>query len=161
MDRRQGDPVVRPDYEPPMLDELSEQIILSAVERPVRHGGGGALMAVRVMNAELMGPGYKPGVYFKVTANITVLGEVKQWRSEGYDLNVAIRETIGQIPQSYLYPQYVNDGKGFMVPAPPHKAPGAKRVVRRKKPNEQSTPTATASEPEPSPPKRRRVVRRG
>jgi hypothetical protein len=145
-----GDPVVRPDHEPPMLDQLSEQIILSAVERPARHGGGGALLVVRILNAELMGPGFKPGLYFKVFANITVLGESKQWRAEGYDLNEAIRETIGLIPQGLLYPLHESSS-----------ASPRRRVVKRKKQSEPSAPKRTASAPEPSPTKKRRVVRRG
>lgn len=131
-----------------LVSELTEAIILGVVERPVRYGGGGVTLYIRALNAALVSPSNPNRLYWQVSANITVLGEVKTWRAEGYDLNEAIAKTIGLIPQGLLYPNLYSKPKR------------KRRIVRNEKPSEESRPRRIVRRQSKQQPKKRIVSKR-
>lgn len=133
-----------------LVSELTEAIILGAIERPAKYGGTGVTLYIRAMNAALVDPKNPPGLYWKVSATMTVDGKAHQWESEGEDLNAAVARTVGLIPQGLLYPDVYGRKKRS----------GGRRVVRRSTPSSKSTQSPGTSTPGTSPSKKRVVRRR-
>lgn len=136
-----------------LVSELTEAIILGAIERPAKYGGAGVTLTIRAMNSAFVDTSSKPALYWKVSAVVANgTGGNSVWQSEGYDLNQAVYETIGQVPQSVLYPDVFKRGKRRVVR---RSEEPTKRVVRRKR-SDQST-SEDGRETQQS---KRRVVRR-
>lgn len=130
------------EYEP-IMSRLTEHIIYGVVHEPPNKGGDKNITLNLSVTDGTREPGKgEPGLYWRAIAYIGV----QQWRADGYDLNDVIARTIGQVPQSLLYPELSKPGKPVLgKPAsqskkfkvkrsspPPETSPPKKRVVRRK-----------------------------